>query len=1198
MSAKSLLQDLLGELADLHEQAREMLADDFVRNAIVRDLGGTPSAATSAPQFPPAGLQSVKTYRDAAEPGFEALLSAIQDFRTYQEAIRSFAESIDLGPGAAVDEAYRSVLDILSWNLVRLRKPKLFYIMQALSFVDDTTSSFAGEYGGLVGMGRLLARVWDFAIDPMSWFDQSNFDDERGVARITDRLALGGLAGVKIGPMLGIRALKSVPGDNVIYGWDVVPGVPPPTPPTPLADATLARTFTINFEHTNTEKIESGDESSPFKDNLVVTLALIPRTQGGPGVFASFGGGLQVETQLSDRWHFTAEMQAAGAVSVLATTQPRFQIHAPDEGSDFRGVMAFEARPDALTGKAFDLSLGTGTGLSAELVRFEGTLSTQAVQFRMQMHGGVASISPEAFDNFIAKILPKDGLRLNFDIGVGAASDRGAFYEGQVRSAGTGGGPRPTTPPAPGVKPPPLPALPPTEYAGPGFGLRIPIGKSLGPLTIHDLQLRVGFEGPSEARTYTLDAASSISTKIGPVMARVDRLGLRFGMTFPKEGEDANLGFADLDVGGLLPNGVALAIDAKGVVSGGGFLYHDKVQGVYAGVMQLSLRERLTVKAFGLIATRMPDGSKGFSMIVFITVEDFQPIPIGMAATLRGIGGMLAIHRTFDEDAMRAALKNKTLPTLLFPKDPIRNAPEIIRNLITCFPAAEGSYIVGVLMKIGWFSPTLVYLDIAVMIEFGRRLRVIVLGMISALLPTRENDLVRLNMDAMGVLDLNKGSVAIDAVLLDSRLAHKFVLTGSMALRASLLGRGSGFVMSVGGFNPRFAPPLSLPKLDRITIALASGNNPRLTCEAYFAITSNTLQFGARAQLYAAAYGFSVEGDVGFDVLIQLLPFHLIADFKASVQLKRGSRSLFKLSVEGSLEGPRPLRISGKASFEIFWCDFTIRFDKTLISGEKPPLPPAVDVLAELLRALTAPDSWSTQLPPNRQHGVTLRKVASGGALVLDPLGNLVVKQQLVPLNTSRDLDTFGGAPIAGARRFNVQAKIEGVTQDVNPIQDAFAPAQFFSMNDEEKLASPSFEDMDAGVVFGSDAVVIDDNASLFAPLEFETIIIDEEGRRTQEIEDRYVLVADRLFEQLRFGAVATSVVRRAGTAKFRNLAAPPSVSLRTTQFVVASTENGEAAPTAKAATFVEAQAMLTKLNRTASAAAWQLQPVRETVET
>ncbi len=266
-------------------------------------------------------------------------------------------------------------------------------------------------------------------------------------------------------------------------------------------------------------------------------------------------------------------------------------------------------------------------------------------------------------------------------------------------------------------------------------------------------------------------------------------------------------------------------------MSGGGFLFYDKVQQVYAGVMQLTIKEAISVKAFGLIATKMPDGSKGYSLIVFITAEDFQPIPIGMGCVLRGIGGMVAINRTFDEEAMRAGLRNKTLGTLLFPKDPIRNAPEIIRNLITTFPAEDGAYLFGLLMKIDWFQPTLVHLDIAIMVEVGKRIRVIVLGMISALLPTKENDLVRLHMDALGLLNLGQMSLAIDAVLVDSRLAKKFVLTGEMALRASMMPGRRNFVMAVGGFNPRFAPPDNFPSLKRITIELASGNNPRLTCE-------------------------------------------------------------------------------------------------------------------------------------------------------------------------------------------------------------------------------------------------------------------------------------------------------------------------------------------------------------------------------
>ncbi len=213
---------------------------------------------------------------------------------------------------------------------------------------------------------------------------------------------------------------------------------------------------------------------------------------------------------------------------------------------------------------------------------------------------------------------------------------------------------------------------------------------------------------------------------------------------------------------------------------------------------------------------------------------------------------------------------------------------------------------------------------------------------------------------------------------------------------------------------------------------------------------------------------------------------------------------------------------------------------------------------------LTAPNAWSTQIALNRQHGVTLRKIAPGTTLVLDPLGNLVVKQQIVPLNTSRDLDTFGGAPIAGARRFNLKASIEGVTQDVNNVRDSFAPGQFFAMADDEKLASPSFEDMDAGAIFGSDAIVIDDGARLFAPLDYETIIIDEEGLATKEEEDRYILVAHRFFQQVRFSAVGTAAVRSIGAARFRNLERPAAVSVRTEQYVIASVADGIVPPTAQ----------------------------------
>ncbi|MCB1852840.1 MAG: hypothetical protein KDI83_19055 [Gammaproteobacteria bacterium] len=1198
MSANSLLQGLFGELAELHVAARDLLADDDLRRSIIRDLGGDP---TSAVQFPPTTLDSVVAYRDASEPGLESLFAAIQDLRSFHEALSAFAEALDLGTNAAVEEGYRLLLDVLGWNLIRQRYPKLYFIMQLFSFAEDITSPFAGAaekdedlrpWGHPLPLPTTLDRVISGGAELWHYLS-SDVNEAEAARRFSDLIVLGALAGVKLGGMK-YRSLRDIPGDNIIYGLDRVPGVAPSDPPTPVADETQQRMFTINFVGTHQNAIIEGTESDARQNNLVLSLALVPKSQGGPGLFISCGGGAEGSWKLSDHWYLSAELQSAGAVSALIGAD--FQFHAPDETSDFRAVFAFEGRVDPNGGKPFNLEIATNTAITADLLRIEGTLTPKDAQLRLQMLGASATLSPDSFDNFIAKILPRDGLRMEFDAGVGFAAVRGRFLEGQIRSAGTGSTPKPPMPVQPGM-PPSLPPLPPET--GPGFGLTIPLGKSLGALLLHNLQLRLGAEDVDGKRYTLIQAATSVSTRLGPMVARIDRVGLKFGVRFPDRdaGEKpGNVGFADIDVGAVVPNGVALAIDAKGIVSGGGFLFHDKAQQVYAGVMQLSFKERITVKAFGLIATQMPDGSKGFSLIVFITAEDFQPIPMGMGATLRGIGGMIAINRTFDAEAMRAGLRNKTLATLLFPQDPIRSAPEIIRSLITIFPAEEGCYLVGVLMKLGWFSPTLVHLDIAVMIELGKRMRLVVLGMISALLPTRENDLLRLNMDALGLINLDRQSVAIDAVLVDSRLAHKFVLTGEMALRASMLPGQRNFVLAVGGFNPRFAPPENFPTLQRITIALASGNNPRLTCAAYFAITSNTIQFGARAQLYAAAFGFSIEGDVGFDVLIHPLPFHLIADFGAAVQLKRGSRNLFKLSVNGTLEGPRPLRISGKASFEIFWCDFTIRFDKTLVSGEKPPQPPTVDVLAELRRALAVPEAWSTQIAPHRQHGVALRKITAGTRLLLDPLGNLVVKQQIVPLNTARDLDTFGGAPIAGVRRFWLDAQLQGVAQEVISVQEAFAPAQFFAMTDDEKLASPSFEEMDAGVTFGSDAIAIDEGASLFVPVEYETIVIDEQGETTTEENDHYVLVAHRLFEQVCFSALGTAPIRSVGSARFRSPGLSPAVEMRSARFLIASVAEGVTSPTAQPATFAETLAAVRSRNRGVTTdALWQIQPVHET---
>jgi hypothetical protein len=71
-------------------------------------------------------------------------------------------------------------------------------------------------------------------------------------------------------------------------------------------------------------------------------------------------------------------------------------------------------------------------------------------------------------------------------------------------------------------------------------------------------------------------------------------------------------------------------------------------------------------------------------------------------------------------------------------------------------------------------------------------------------------------------------------------------------------GRQPNFVLAVGGLNPRFPPPAGFPKLARLSLSLGDSDNPRLRFESYLALTSNTVQFGARLDFSYTAAGFTL----------------------------------------------------------------------------------------------------------------------------------------------------------------------------------------------------------------------------------------------------------------------------------------------------------------------------------------------------
>jgi len=685
-----------------------------------------------------------------------------------------------------------------------------------------------------------------------------------------------------------------------------------------------------------------------------------------------------------------------------------------------------------------------------------------------------------------------------------------------------------------------------TFSGGAKLALEIPAHIQLGPVTIQALRLALAPAGDR----IRLDAGAVFQFALGPLQLVVEDLGLRGDLEF----HTGNIGPANLDIGFKPPRGVGVKVDSP-FVTGGGFLFFDSDQHQYGGVLQLNV-EGITVTAIGLITTRLPNGAKGFSFVVIITAQGFNPIQLGLGFMLTKIGGLLAINRTCDQEFLRAGLQNNTLKDLLSPSDPIGNAPQIFGTLNQAFPPQDGSYLFGPVVQICWGTPALLTMDLALILELGRRTRLLILGRVAALLPSEKEDLIRLQMNALGVIDFDQSSISIDAVLYESRLVHKFPLTGSMAMRLNW-GSAPVFALSVGGFHPAFKAPPNFPALARIAVSFSDTSDFRLRAEGYFALTANTLQWGAKAELFAKAGGFSVQGHIGYDVLIQFDPFGFVAGFSASMQLKHGSTNLFKLQAKGELSGPRPLHVKGKVTFEIFWCDFTISFNRTLISGEPPPSPTPIVVIDRLKVALSDPRNWSGQLPDSQQRLVSIADTDSDGQIGLHPLGKLAVKQNVVPLELQ--IAKFGDAKPADANIFTISGfSVNGKSVHFDRVKDFFAPAQFLDLSEDEKLTAPSFEPMVAGVSAGDDSFILTANAEDIITddaIVFETIILDKANEMKTKSANTFSINPTFLINQIFFGAAARSDVRLTGTAKYST--ATSKNSLVGKGWTITSTQDG-----------------------------------------
>lgn len=675
---------------------------------------------------------------------------------------------------------------------------------------------------------------------------------------------------------------------------------------------------------------------------------------------------------------------------------------------------------------------------------------------------------------------------------------------------------------------------------GAGLSGNVPLNIDIGGvLQLNEASAQVMPQGSGAQLTLGVSGALAL----GVLTASVDTVGLSISvLTVPKTQPPGNLGPLDVAFGFSPPHGLGLDIDA-GPVTGGGYASFDQQHGRYAGALQLAL-ESLSLTAIGLIQTKNADGSPmsdGFSLVVMIDVTFLPGIELGFGFSLNGVGGLLGLNRTTNVDALRSGVRSGSIADIMFPTDPIGNAPQIIQELEGFFPLAPGRFLIGPMVQIDWGSPLPIFrAELGVLIELPAPIVIAILGVLQVALPEPGDDaIVEINLDALGVLDLGQGEFSLDASLYDSRVVE-FTITGDMAMRLGWKADRE-FLISIGGFHPAYTPPPGFPTLSRLAISLSSGDNPTFSLQCYFAVTSNTLQFGAKAQLAVDAGPASLAGMMSFDVLIHLNPFGFEFDFAASLTIKVDGQELLGISVSGKISGPAPWYITGQATITLLFLSVSVSFNCTLGSASPPPAPPPTRVIDLVAADVANPVNWSA-LPPAGDMVVTLVPAPTTGATMrAHPLGSLSFSQHTVPLGL--ELQKFGSTAVAGPAKLGLTGVTYGAT-GVTPteVDDAFAPAQFLELSDSDALSQPSFVTYQSGIAFAPtgpdlDQLAVGDAASV----QYTIDLIDSQG--TSPAATTWTMDGQAAQRLLPTAPAAFAPTRRTGANRYQGTAGTIAVA-------------------------------------------------------
>lgn len=329
-------------------------------------------------------------------------------------------------------------------------------------------------------------------------------------------------------------------------------------------------------------------------------------------------------------------------------------------------------------------------------------------------------------------------------------------------------------------------------------------------------------------------------------------------------------------------------------------------------------------------------------------------------------------------------------------------------------PPSVGDYFLAIGVRFTSFNmiDTFVLLSVG----FGHRFELNMLGLSTMILPSPATDsagvtpLAELQLALRATFVPDDGFLGVNAQLTQNSylLARECHLTGGFALYSWFGDQHHGdFVLTVGGYHPRFSRPEHYPAVPRLGFNWphVGGSNLMLKGSAYYALLPSMLMAGGNLSATWEDGDLKAWFDASMDFLIAWKPYHYEADFHVSVGASYtywffGSREVTaQVGADVSIWGPE---FAGRAYVDLNIVSFTIRFGPQ----EKPSLTPIdwpqfrqsfLPAKDEEICTITVSDGMVQQDRPSPDAN------GSGDGLgTINPLELVLATDSVVPSKTAR----------------------------------------------------------------------------------------------------------------------------------------------------------------------------------------------------